>query len=406
MTPLQQPIRAIATILAMAWGHACRWRYFALVALFVLSCIPRATGIGYFENDYGVVASAPLAQPADLVRPSDQYTATWNFGGSGRASGVVIGPNWILTGGHVANDASINIHVGGENGATYKVARDAQGQPQIFIHPSLDLGLIRVVAPNGAEPNLDFVPIAAPLEFGRVPITIGGYGTQRIFNSATGQTDGTVLGGDQLRWGRNIALIGPNSLSTRMDKPLDATNAPNTEYLKYESHPMGGDSGSGWFLRDGWTWKLVGVTSTGGVALPFPALPSDASGPKVASTEVINWIEQNMRHALPVGSPQPRPASTMRWSGPENGDWHVNSNWREEVTGNSRLPVFDATTADVVSIDAVPGPSVSSSGAIAKARRSLCRPQHEPTQSCSCYPKPERWRPTPCGFAFPGDGWE
>jgi hypothetical protein len=353
----------------MVRGRACRWTRVTLAALFALGCVRRAPAIGYFEDDYGVVASAPLAQPADLVRPGDQYTATWDFGGSGRASGVVIGPNWILTGGHVANDPSINIHVGSDNGASYKVARNAQGQPQIFIHPSLDVGLIRIVAPNGAEPNLDFVPIAAPLEFGRVPITIGGYGAQRVFSSTTGQTDGEVLGGNQLRWGRNIALIGPNSLSTRMDKPLDASNAPNPEYLKYESHPMGGDSGAGWFLRDGWTWKLVAVTSTGGVALPFPALPSNASGPKVASSDVFHWIEQSMGHALPtVSSAHPRPASTMRWAGPDNGSWHVNSNWREEAAGNSRLPEFDANTADVVSVDTVHGPSISGGSAIAAAR--------------------------------------
>jgi hypothetical protein len=369
MTPFQRFTPGVAAVLPAVRRRAGRCNF--LVAALVLASAwgPHAWAIGYFESDYGVVASAPLGQPADLVHPSDSYTATWDFNGTGRASGVVIGPNWILTGGHVANDPSVKIHVGGDNGSTYQVARNAQGQPQIFIHPSLDLGLIRVVAPDGTEPNLKFIPIAAPLDFGNVPVTIAGYGTERVFDNSTGQTDGTVLGGGELRWGRNIASIKPTSLNARMDKPLDEANLPNAEYLKYESHPMGGDSGGGWFLRDGWQWQLVAVTSTGGVALPFPASPSDSSGPKIAATEVVQWIEESMGHPLPAnGSPQPRPTPTLQWIGPGNGSWHSPLHWQQQDTGINQLPAFDAARADVVAIDSIQGPAITESAMVAGVR--------------------------------------
>lgn len=150
-----------------------------------------AEAIGYFESDFAVVSSSPLGQPADLLHPSDEFAATWDFGGAGRASGVVVGPNWILTGQHVANDPNINIHIGTDSSITYHVARNSVGEPQIFSHPSLDIGLIRIALPDGTAPNLPAASIGAPLQFGSVPVTVGGYGAQRIFDSVTGKTDGT-----------------------------------------------------------------------------------------------------------------------------------------------------------------------------------------------------------------------
>lgn len=343
------------------WAN-CAWGAVLLVSLAFWTTLPCrfSAAIGYFDADFAIVSSAPLGQPADLLHPIDAFAATWDFGGIGRASGVVVGSNWILTGQHVANDPNINIHTGTDNSITYRVARNAAGEPQIFSHPSLDIGLIQIALPDGTAPNLPAVPIGLPLQFGSVPVTVGGYGAQRVFDSVTGKTDGTVLGGDELRWGRNVVHVGSQTLLSQMDKPLDSASAPNPLHLKYEGQPMGGDSGGDWFQRVGWHWELIGITSTGGVMLPFPAAPAESSAPKVADESVQSWIRQHMGDTPPAAhSVRPRPQETIRWTGPANGNWGAAPNWQDVDNGQNRLPAFSATRADIVVVDSPTGPAVT-----------------------------------------------
>lgn len=197
--------------------------------------------------------------PAD--RPSDAWVGRWNDNGRPpRGSVVPVGPNYVLTARH--------INPGGGEGTTIVIAGQSYRVVELFDHAEADLRLARIARADGQPAEL---ATWAPLYVGTREMSaytvFGGYGKGRgdplVDN---GKTYGYAWSGadnSTLRWGENriegIDVATVQSAGTTTHVLLVDFDGPGGTYVA-EAGLAEWDSGGGWFVRDGGTWALAGMS--------------------------------------------------------------------------------------------------------------------------------------------------
>jgi hypothetical protein len=254
--------------------------FWLIIVLVIWSAPNQGYGIAYWNADSAIVELATNKEPPDLFHPDRMVTA--RVGNSGGAfvfgSSAVIAPNWIITANHVLEALDeLNVLPGfrpGGGAIEYRTKLGQGDEPMIYHHPTLDIGLVRIVDVNGNDANLqNWLSIREMRNNARV--TLGGNGYKYRFDEQTNAPTFVAAGGS-LRWGRNVATLSGTSVSANMDHPT------SSDYVKYEGMSFPGDSGMGWFFRDGWEWRLGAVGCCGG-SLDSPG-PRTSSGTYVGET--------------------------------------------------------------------------------------------------------------------------
>lgn len=187
-------------------------------------------------QNYGAAESAPSVSGLEL-----DWGHVYNYKGS---SAVAVGGGWLLTAGHVADDAGTGSI--SADGTVYH-------QQEVIPHPSADLALVRY---DKAFPG------SYDLYIGDTPaitdqLLMVGYGTTGTVSSSF-WTDSNSGRGTK-RWGSQRI----NSTNLGGDEFVMKFNSFSTTY---EAGAGDGDSGGGVFIKDGDTWKLAGINrSIGGI---------------------------------------------------------------------------------------------------------------------------------------------
>lgn len=280
--------------------------------------------------------------PPQLLKPSDNFMAMiWgqpgpnppqSYFGPGGVSGVVVAPDWVLT----------SKHGGGVQGTDVWVAGNHYVVDEAFVHPTTDLRLLRIVDfTTGNSPTLPYVSIDPNLlpSVGH-PVTLGGFSDQKERNPITGDPTGNTLHDPGLlTWGRNYLTRSDIAVS------LDISQA---EDIRFKGVGADKDSGGGWFVRDGWDWRLTGNFTTG------------ATGPSTIFPAYYEWIDETVG-GLPQAVSSARPAATVIWRG-GTASWHNAANWEDATTHQDRLPQYDDARMDAVEIVSTGnGPTITSS---------------------------------------------
>jgi len=203
----------------------------------------------WIEGSASGVILHPDGEP-DLVtwtdRPNDDVVGRWG----GCASCIAVSSNCVITTRHQTSNVSVEI-----GGKTYLIA-------QVWNHSTADL---RIAKLNGA--NLaNFIDIYELTDEKDQEIVMGGYGKGRGSLLETGGvTYGYEWGGggnSTLRFGTNtIDYTYYNTSGNYIFYAIVAyfDGLTEVESTIYECALADYDSGGGWFIKDGDTWKVAGL---------------------------------------------------------------------------------------------------------------------------------------------------
>lgn len=319
----------------------------ACVAVAMLSAnAPSAWGVAYWTPDYDLIQdgsnSTPVVLPADLVRPESSFIDS----GTG-LSGLMISPNWMITAKHNLLNNRITQTIGGQQYRSF--LPDLSDSPEVGDIALAEFRYSLADGATGPVPNLPYIPLATNslLSEPGVRFTTIGYGRTGRFSTTSGKL-ATNGGQGKLRFGHNVIdqratialdenLASTFGLFAEFDNPTDT----DADYVPYEGHGLVGDSGSGWYVRDGWDWKLVGITSVGGIQ-------SDGTASGYGSVDIRqsrDWIDSHIPGGAPSFTGTAKPTASHAWSGTATSNWSDIGNWAGGV-----LPQFNVTAADTVDI--------------------------------------------------------
>lgn len=228
---------------------------------------------------------------------------------AGRAGAVLVAPRWALTAGHVAAKTD-------PGKQRYTFGNEQYRAIRRVLHPGFK--------PESTDPETRLATTAAGADLALVrldrPVANIRPATRYRGENEVGQTMtkvgygviGNGLGrvhpaAQKRRGGNNVidaagAKFGHVTYSERVllfdfDHPNDPTlNRLGTSIpLELEIGGSPGDSGAGWFIRDGDSWKLVGITSgvvppTGN---PYDGLPAfyGSIGAGMRVSKANDWID-------------------------------------------------------------------------------------------------------------------
>lgn len=215
------------------------------------------------ENGHIPVADMP---PVGL-RPADDYAVgigltDLNGYSLPSISAVPVAPNFVISAAHwsapwVADPTHLNarVYVGRDQQPSFEVLE------AVALGSNSDIVLMKIapLSPSGPAGLSHWVNPYDAIETPGMPVAIGTYYWQQkryIGDPQNPQLIGNSVVAHQLTWGRN--RIGP--ITGNLNIVQDSPSSPN--YLPYEAVLYGevGDSGSGWYLKDGWEWKIDGTT--------------------------------------------------------------------------------------------------------------------------------------------------
>ena len=227
-------------------------------------------------------------------------------------SAVLIAPRWALTASHVMANDPLEKHRFVFGGEPYRAIRRIPRPAPVILW----LGYDAVVAGLAAGADLALVELDRPVrniepavryrgsdEVGRT-MTLVGYGC--IGDGLHGMTLPPV---QELRAGNNVIdaagcrlgklTVSGNVLLCDFDNPDDPkTNRLGSPIaLDLEIGTSAGDSGGGWFLQDGSTWKLAAITCG---LLPAGGDPDGSDSEKYGAV------------SAGCASPRQTPGSTVR----------------------------------------------------------------------------------------------
>lgn len=222
----------------------------ALVAA-AAALLPTTAGgvILHPANDVPPEPGEPNGAPV-ICRPHKDVVGRW----ANNASAVAIGPDRIITTNHQGGGDLTPVFFGG---VEYRVRAGSQ----TFI-PGEDLRVAHVERPDGTPANLaHFVGVYDGSDELNQPFVVGGFGRGR---GASLSENGTDYGyawdfsadNTTQRWGINMI----DDLDARtLVADFDAPGAPTA--VDFEAALSEFDSGGGWFVLDGDTFKVAGLSA-------------------------------------------------------------------------------------------------------------------------------------------------
>ena len=241
-----------------------------------------------------------------LNRPDCNVVGRWGS----NSSCVVIAPNHILACKHQGGDVNTPVVIGG---VTYSV-------DQILNHPTADLRVVKLHSANLGN----YVQLyTEPNEIGQ-EIIIAGFGRGRgetLYKSggaAYGYTwsVGAEYNNHTQRWGTNTVEANNIAVSTSGTSQVliaDFNGLGDTSSTAYEGIIVQYDSGGGWFIKSGGSWRVAAVNrGVQGHGEPWPAaaeswfLPPDTMD-AVRVSYYTGWIADR---------------TTPLCSGPVKGDFN------------------------------------------------------------------------------------
>ena len=239
----------------------------------------------------GVVLHDDSQQVPEAQRPPDAFVGRWVDDGSC----VPISPTHVVTTRHQGYGVGRPVEIDGQ---VYTVA-------QSYHHSGADLRVVRLEQ-DGQAPNLTYAELYRDTDERFKTVVLGGYGLGRgdalVADDVTYGYEWASGTNDTLRWGQNfIDGLGTAGgiYTTRIIK------ADFDEFgLTYEGAIATYDSGGGWFINDGGTWKLAGLSrGAEHAALQQTWFRSSAEphGPDadvidaVRISSYVNWIDVMVR---------------------------------------------------------------------------------------------------------------
>ena len=253
-----------------------------------------------------VIVHAQDDDRTGLLTPPPDVVGQWAYNGSL----VVISPNHIITTRHQGGGVNSSVFIGG---VEYKVQ-------QQYAHSSADIRVAKIVALDGSPANLgNYVSLYTATNENSQAFVIGGYGKTR------GSDLQTKVGPDFITYGYNWAGASPagpnwgrNSIigsSVVTDTTFNFTTAilqaefdgpQSPAYIPYEASLAEWDSGGGWFINNGGSWQVAGlsrgVERIGQTRFNdrfAPTLPNPDSLDAVRISTYADWIANTaMRSSL------------------------------------------------------------------------------------------------------------
>jgi len=240
----------------------------ALSGIFLLSHAPSVSA---------VVVSGDSPAPPLFQSPPDSTFPTLNVLGTATgASAIYLCNNWVLTAGHVGLPDVFTQEFDAAGNETRNTATYIPGTEMRLgvTDPNTGLGSadLRIYQVSG-NLNLPCLSLYCDDPSVGTDVVMAGFG-----NTSLGNTSPNPLLGNypwvtsfQSRWGTNqletsaADSFGNPVLVTDFSSPLDSPTM-------FEGQNAGGDSGGGWFINNGGTWELAGLSfavgSTDGTSNP------------------------------------------------------------------------------------------------------------------------------------------
>jgi hypothetical protein len=219
--------------------------YRLLVAAFLLCCTAPVSSVILHP------AGEPnLATWTD--RPDPNAIGRW----ANTASCVAVSSNCVISTRHQGGSIGTQVEIGGR---TYNVA-------QIWNHNTADLKVAKLSGANLTS----FVSLYENTDEISKNIVIGGYGNGR---SSLLQTGGTTYGYEWDNASNTTRRLGTNKINDTEDSNTissftsdiiiaDFDGLNEGQSTTYESTVARHDSGCGWFIKVGNTWKVAGLSRT------------------------------------------------------------------------------------------------------------------------------------------------
>jgi len=190
-------------------------------------------------------------------RPDPNVLGRW----TSSASCVAVASNCVITTRHQGSGTGTSVHIAGR---TYTAA-------EIWNYPSADLRVVKLYGANLTS----FVPLYTNTDECSKPLVIGGYGDGR---GALLQTGGITYGYEWDNSTNTTRRLGTNKVKDTEDDSYlegytsdiifaDFDGLNDAGSTDYECIPADHDSGGGWFIKDGNTWKIAGLSR--GVGIHF-----------------------------------------------------------------------------------------------------------------------------------------
>jgi len=310
-----------------------------IMTIAVLASMSTATwGLVYWPEDY------PATYLQD--RPEEQCLARVK----GFRSMTVIDPNFILGCAHVYIPVGKTVRIGTNDSEDYVVV-DRRVGPKIEGYYKPDIAVYRIEKiknpplPEGYSDSVATDPCdlledanlskwldlySDADELGE-QIVAGGYGKQReVINFNPWETK-ELEGPGTLHWGRNVV----GGINSNGNWSITFNLIGTGDYVKYEVCGEEGDSGTGWFIKDGIEWKVMGVTSF------------SESG--ATTSRNLTWIDERI---VDMGGVRLLPdLADIFWVGSDQGSWAVANNWDTSSvpTSSDKVGIDNETTAVISS---------------------------------------------------------
>lgn len=285
-------------------------RLIALASVMALACIQQTT------NGIELLIS-PGSGGQYITDPDFKPFGTVELKING-FSATAIGDDFLISAGHAFSSPG-GATVTDASGTTVGTVSDYRLTSPLA-GSGIDLVVFKVSRSGGATFN--YVDIWDPDAFvlAPQPYVIGSYGPQ--------STSGTPTG--TLNWGTRLITDRISSLL------LSSGDSLNTGVAG-----VNGDSGSGWFVKDGLQWKVAGYSTA------IFASPLDGASARAFYGDIASRIS-DMGGTL-VAPVFTTPTATTTWTGAVDFDWDTAGNWDNGVPSSTSTTWLNQGASSIVS---------------------------------------------------------